>query len=186
MHIQIMPAQGAVRVDDTVYALADVMTPGVLQHWRADFGRFVAVAIAADGETTGTHADSRVEILETAGDLRAAIVASPAVAARIAGKAQREAALRAAEIKAECTRRIYAELSDATQKNLNAYATDLALQAALGATLSTAQQADIATAQAARAWVLATVAASRAAIQTGTDPVWPALPQGVAALAARF
>lgn len=100
------------------------------------------------------------------------------------------AAALAAGAKAECTRRIFAHLSDATQKNITAYAADLALTG----TLSSDQQADVATARAIRLWINGPAgmqAACRALIAAGDatyaqDSHWPAWNAAWDAFVARF
>jgi len=94
-----------------------------------------------------------------------------------------DAELRAPDLNAECQRRIYAVLSDNTQKNLTAYGADLALETR---DLTPEQMADVATMRAARGWVQDMLAACRAAIASGAEPAWPPVPDGVAALAERF
>jgi hypothetical protein len=53
-------------------------------------------------------------------------------------------------------------------------------------TASGLQDGDLALAQSWKAWVAAMQDACRTAIAAGDDPVWPAVPDGVAELAARF
>lgn len=91
-----------------------------------------------------------------------------------------DAEARAPEIRAECTRRIQAVLSEPTQRNLTAYAADIGLGA------PEVQPGDVATMRAARLWVSAMQAACRAAVASGAEPVWPNVPDGVVALAERF
>jgi len=93
-----------------------------------------------------------------------------------------DAEMRAPSLKAECRWRIDAVLSDATQRNLTAYAADLALKGFL----SPAEQSDVATARSAREWVMQMLAACRSAIASGNEPEWPEVPFGVVALAERF
>lgn len=89
---------------------------------------------------------------------------------------------RAARQQARCKALILAALSDATQKNLTAYAADLALKSKLSAD----EKADVETMRAARGWIMDMLAACRDAVTTGVDPVWPPVPAGVPELAARF
>jgi len=98
-------------------------------------------------------------------------------------RTQTSAEKRAPDLNAECTRRIYAVLSDNTQKNLTAYGADLALETR---DLTPDQTADVAAMRAARGWVQDMLAACRAAIASGAEPAWPPVPDGVAALAERF
>lgn len=100
--------------------------------------------------------------------------------------------LRAA-IKRECARRIVAVLKDnATQANLQAYASELLARRLLDKDkLSASDAADLETARAAWAWVGAMqercrelVAASEA--DYAADERWPAPPDGTAALVARL
>lgn len=95
-------------------------------------------------------------------------------------RTQTASEVRAPDLNSACAKRIYAILSDSTQKNLTAYGTDIALG---GAELV---PGDVATMRAARLWVAAMQDACRAAIQFGTEPDWPPVPDGVVALAERF
>lgn len=84
-------------------------------------------------------------------------------------------AARVAAIKTECTSRITTYMDMHTVMNLQ------------GAVLSgalTSEQMSVFTA--AQGWVRAMQVACRAAIMTGADPDWPAVPDGVALLAAEF
>lgn len=88
------------------------------------------------------------------------------------------AAERLAAAKAECRRRILAVAGETAQLNMTA--------AAAAGLLA---QADRATFAAALAWVAAMRAACTTAAQApdpADDSLWPAVPAGVAALAARF
>lgn len=91
---------------------------------------------------------------------------------------------RAPGLKRECQLRILAEISDATQKNLTAYAADLGLKGA--GNLSAAETSDVETMRAARGWIQAMLEVCRTAIATGEEAAWPPLPDGVAEIAARF
>lgn len=107
-------------------------------------------------------------------------------------KAQTAAMARAAAIKAECRARILAVGSETTQMNIaqagivfTAAMLDGAPRAdALAA--SGLREGDLSLAQGWKAWVAAMQAECRRAIETGTDPVWPEAPEGVADLATRF
>ena len=96
---------------------------------------------------------------------------------------------RAAEVKAECKRRIYAVLSAETQMNATAFATTVAAKAASARTVE--EKNTLAAVQAALAWVdqmratAATLLADPAA-DFKADAAWPAQPAEVAQLAQRF
>jgi len=107
-------------------------------------------------------------------------------------KAQTAALARAATIKAECRARILAVGSEATQMNI-AQAGIVFTAAVLDAVpradalaASGLQEGDLTLAQGWKAWVAAMQAECRRAIEAGDDPIWPAVPEGVAELAARF
>ncbi|SNT10886.1 hypothetical protein [Antarctobacter heliothermus] len=78
-------------------------------------------------------------------------------------------------LKAEARRRIAAVFDDRTQMNL--------VGAAIAGDLS---RAEMAVFRASRLWNAETLAASRAAVSSGADPVWPDAPTGLAELVARF
>jgi hypothetical protein len=91
------------------------------------------------------------------------------------------------QAKAECARRINAAASLATQLNLNAYVSVLNAKA----TLTTAEQADLAAFGQAVGWIAAMRAKWKQLYTAGDvdfrdDGKWPALPEAAAALAARF
>ena len=100
------------------------------------------------------------------------------------GKWRRQTAAerRAPGLNAECSRRIRNVLSDTTQKNLTAYAADLALRGEL----SSGDEVDVVTMRAARAWIMAMLGECRRVIASGEAPQWPPLPEGVSELAERF
>jgi hypothetical protein len=107
-------------------------------------------------------------------------------------KAQFSAITRATEIKTACRARILSVGSEATQMNIaqagivfTAVLLD-GLPRADALTASGLREGDLTLAQAWKAWVAAMQTECRRAIETGTDPIWPDLPQGVAELAARF
>lgn len=107
---------------------------------------------------------------------------------RVGGVWQRPAPspqMRAAKIKAECSRRIYAVMSDVAQRNINAYITDLSI-AISERDLTQEEQGDVAVARSARGWVTAMQQAARMAAANGMDPAWPEVPNGVAELVERF
>lgn len=94
-------------------------------------------------------------------------------------------------VKAECSRRIVAALSEPGQRNLTAYITDLVDQKASGLVLTAAQADDIIKARQARLWVADMQNACRALIANadagyGANDKWPAAPAGIATFAARF
>ena len=91
----------------------------------------------------------------------------------------------AAKIKSECSRRIYAVMSDAAQKNITAYITDLSI-ALSERDLTADELSDVSVARSARGWVASMQQAVRLAVANGTDPVWPDVPAGVAELVERF
>lgn len=107
-------------------------------------------------------------------------------------KAQAAALARAATIKAECRAHILAVGSEATQMNISQAGIVFAAAMLDGAPRADALAAsglaegDLTLAQGWRAWVAAMQAECRRAIEAGDDPVWPAVPAGVAELAARF
>lgn len=92
-----------------------------------------------------------------------------------ADKAADAAEARARAVKAECRTRILAVLDQYTVSNIQG--------AALAGELDAVEME---TFRAGRAWVAAMLTACRAATGTGEDPVWPDVPAGVSALAARF
>ena len=99
------------------------------------------------------------------------------------------AQLRAAKVKAECKSRIYAVLSPETQ--MNATAASAAIAAKSASSRSQEEKDTLAAAQAALEWVdQMRAAASSLAADAGadyqTDAAWPAVPQEVRDLAARF
>ena len=79
------------------------------------------------------------------------------------------------QIKSECSQLIVEVLDVHTVANVQG--------AAIANELSVDQMAVFV---AARTWVASMQAACRTAIETGSDPVWPELPEGVAELAALF
>ncbi|MBD12259.1 hypothetical protein [uncultured Roseovarius sp.] len=107
-------------------------------------------------------------------------------------KAQAEALARATTIKADCRERILAVGSETTQMNIaqagivfTAAVLDGAPRAdALAA--SGLKEGDLTLAQLWKAWVAAMQTECRRAILSGTDPVWPEVPDGVIELAGRF
>jgi hypothetical protein len=107
-------------------------------------------------------------------------------------KAQAADFARATLIKTECRARILSVGSEATQMNIaqagivfTAVLLD-GLPRADALTASGLREGDLTLAQGWKAWVAAMQAECRRAIETGDDPVWPDLPEGVADLAARF
>lgn len=90
-------------------------------------------------------------------------------------KAAKAALIRAGALKAEVQQRIFAVVDQNTQASL--------LAAAVAGSFS---ESDAATFAAGQAWIEATKAAGRLAAQTGDDPIWPDVPDGVADLAARY
>ena len=104
----------------------------------------------------------------------------------------RARAQRATAIKAECRTRILSVGSEATQMNI-AQAGIVFTAAVLDGmpradalTASGLRDGDLTLAQGWKAWVTAMQTECRRAIESGTNPVWPDLPEGVADLAARF
>lgn len=101
-------------------------------------------------------------------------------------------ALRAKSSKAECRARILDAVDEAEQANIAQAGVLYAAMRADGVAAAEARAAvgfaegDLATAGAWKGWVAAMQAECRRAIADGDDPVWPALPDGVAELAARF
>lgn len=107
-------------------------------------------------------------------------------------KAQAAAITRATEVKTACRARILSVGSEATQMNIaqagivfTAVLLD-GMPRADALTASGLREGDLTLAQGWKAWVAAMQTECRRAIETGTDPIWPDLPQGVAKLAARF
>lgn len=107
-------------------------------------------------------------------------------------KAQAAALARATAIKTECRTRILSVGSEATQMNI-AQAGIVFTAAVLDGmpradalTASGLRDGDLTLAQGWKAWVTAMQTECRRAIESGTNPVWPDLPEGVADLAARF
>jgi len=99
---------------------------------------------------------------------------------------------RAALIKTDCRSRILFVGSETTQMNI-AQAGIVFMAAVLGGSpradalaASGLIEGDLELAQSWKSWVAAMQAECRRAIKTGDDPVWPEVPEGVAALAARF
>jgi hypothetical protein len=90
-------------------------------------------------------------------------------------RAAQAAEERALMIKAVCEASIKAILDDNTVKNL--------MGAALVGGLSDEQRGVFAAGQ---LWVQAMIGACRTAIATGTEPAWPAIPDGLEALAQEF
>lgn len=114
--------------------------------------------------------------------------------AEVAG---RLAAIRAKGIKAECRARILAVVPETAQMNIAQAVTTYTAERLRGATEAGAEaaaglsDADFSTARAGRQWIAEMQAACRAmARDPGTDhtadAAWPAIPDGVAALVARF
>jgi hypothetical protein len=106
--------------------------------------------------------------------------------------ADEQRAVRATAIKAECRARILAVGSETTQMNI-AQAGIVFMAAVLDGTpradalaASGLIEGDLELAQRWKAWVAAMQTECRRAILSGTDPVWPEVPEGVAGLAARF
>jgi hypothetical protein len=106
--------------------------------------------------------------------------------------AARDMAACAATIKAECRARILAVGSEATQMNIAQAGIVFTAAMLDGVPRADALAAsgliegDLELAQGWRAWVAAMQAECRRAIEAGSDPIWPAVPEGVAELAARF
>ncbi|MGK8235201.1 hypothetical protein ACLGGT_13670 [Roseovarius sp. MS2] len=127
-------------------------------------------------------------------ELRAAMLADTALVPVMTPEelAAREMAARALVLKAECRARILAVSSETTQMNIAqagivftaAMINGAPRAEALGA--SGLQEGDLDLAQGWKAWVAAMQAECRRAIETGDDPVWPEVPEGVAGLTARF
>ncbi|ARE84934.1 hypothetical protein KZZ08_17140 [Roseovarius mucosus] len=99
---------------------------------------------------------------------------------------------RAALIKTDCRSRILFVGSETTQMNI-AQAGIVFMAAVLGGSpradalaASGLIEGDLELAQGWKAWVAAMQAECRRAIETGDDPLWPEVPEGVAGLAARF
>jgi len=107
-------------------------------------------------------------------------------------KAQAAAFERAAALKADCRARILSVSSETTQMNIAQ--AGIVFTAAIingepradALAASGLQEGDLDLAQGWKAWVAAMQVECRRAIETGTDPLWPEVPEGVAALAARF
>ncbi|GGF82955.1 hypothetical protein SAMN05216376_12064 [Mameliella alba] len=89
--------------------------------------------------------------------------------------AAQAAARRAKAIKAEVQARIFAVVDQNTQASL--------LAAMVAGALTSADETTFADGQ---AWIEATKQAGRDAVSSGDDPIWPAVPAGVAELAAQF
>lgn len=177
MQIAINRRDRTLRVDDAACPYHPAIEAALAASVRA-FDELWRLTIR-DGEVISATLSTGRAAVGTVTDWPAIRAAVEPVAAAAA------AAAHVASVKSACSGRIYAVMSDATQKNFAAYGAAIALTAATG-TLSPAQSADAATLQAAREWVEAMLAASRHAIETGAAPVWPSLPDGVEALAARF
>jgi hypothetical protein len=128
-----------------------------------------------------TH-EGRQYIEMTAGELAEAGVPQAAIDAALAAR-------RAGAVKAECKRRIYSVLSREAQMNITAVSTTIA---AKSASSRTAEEKDtLAGAQAALGWVdtmraRAAELAADADADFLADASWPACPQEVIDLAARF
>lgn len=106
-----------------------------------------------------------------------------------------QAAAIAAAIKAECSKRIYAKVSDAAQKNLTAFATKLVKDALVaGGPLPAESIADLALIDAIFQWIsgpTGMLATSRTLVATGdrdfvADAKWPAWTPAWDAMIARF
>lgn len=95
-------------------------------------------------------------------------------------------------ISEECGSRILTVLKDQpTQANINSYLLDLLLATSTGQSLTVEQEADIAMAQALKAWVEAMQAASRqlkdaSSISYSDETNWPAAPEGGREFCDRF
>lgn len=107
-------------------------------------------------------------------------------------KAEAAAQARAVAIKGECGGLIRDQISPVAQDNIAQSVmtyTALRLRGTAEAEAQAASgmnDADFTIAAAGRGWIAAMQAECRRAIAAGDDPAWPALPDGVAELVARF
>jgi len=192
MHITVNIQDARLRVGRGVFDLATALAnAAVAAAWPSTFHKYHAVSIDAAGSAIASvYGSSTAVAVGNLSALRAAILAVPAIADWLATDLDRSRAALADAIKAECSRRIFAVLSESTQKNLTAYAVDLSLKLAAGDALTSIEVSDIGTARAARAWVQAMLAKCRTLVMASgdwkSDATWPPVPEGVAEIAARF
>ncbi|WP_375553406.1 hypothetical protein [Roseovarius mucosus] len=136
-----------------------------------------------DGQKVFTKADA------TEAEALAVAYPPPATEAELAAGAKAE---RAAAIKTDCRARILAVGSETTQMNIAQAGIVFTAAMINGSPRAEALAAsgliegDLELAQSWKAWVAAMQTECRHAIETGDDPLWPEVPEGVAELAARF
>ncbi|MCM2563850.1 hypothetical protein M8756_17195 [Lutimaribacter sp. EGI FJ00015] len=107
-------------------------------------------------------------------------------------RAAQAATARSGAIKAACRALILGAVGETAQANIAQAGVIYAAMRADGVSADAARaqagfvEGDLETAAAWKAWVAAMQGECRRAIDAGDDPAWPALPVGVATLAARF
>lgn len=191
--IQIFPAEQAVAVEGVQVTHASV--PATLPT-----GLRTAARVIVTGDNRVLAGMPAEPVDEDGAQIRAAIMALPAVTSALAAyeaeaaeaEAAKQAEALADAIKRECGRRILAVLKDeATQINIMGLAVGLVNKKASGGTLTSEEAADLALADALRGWKGGMLEACRALaaaldMSYAEDRHWPAAPAGAAALVARL